>query len=413
MVWMNKKDIILVVNVGSTSFKYQLLDMEHGTCLAKGETEGVFTGEAQYRWRSGSHSGARQLDASGGYAPCIRQMIEVLTDWDDGVIPSLESIGAVGFKAVMAGRLNYPALVTEELLQEMEKYSFVAPAHNPPYIETMRTFQKLMPATPLVASFETGFHRTIPAPAYIYPFPARYREKYGLRKYGFHGASHSYVAWKLPQVMGGEKLRIISCHLGGSSSLCAIRDGCSVDTTMGFSPQAGLPNNNRNGDLDVFSVLYLMEQENLSPAHMRELLSKESGLLGLSGISGDMRILKASGDSRAKLAIRHFVLCVKKYVGSFVAELNGVDVITFSGGMGENDADLRCQICENMDYLGVKLDWETNSQAVGDLPADGVEISAPDSRVKIIVLPTNEEWMVALNTRRVVAGAGVCPDVHI
>ncbi len=400
---MNKKDLILVVNVGSTSYKYQLLHMGQGKSLAKGKIENVFTGKADYSWSQGTAGAKEVLDAATGYGPCIQRMIEVLTDQEQGVISSLGEIGAVGFKAVLAGEGYSVSFVTEELLSQMEKYIFVAPAHNPPYIEAMRTFASLMPGTPLVASFETGFHRTIPEEAHVYPLPKEYREKYGLRKYGFHGASHSYVAWKIPQVVGREDVRIISCHLGGSSSLCAIRDGKSIDTSMGFSPQAGIPNNNRNGDMDVFAVLYLMEMEGLSPTDMREILSKKSGLLGLSGISGDMRALKASHDPAAKLTVDHMVHSVKKYIGSFAAELNGVDVITFSGGIGENDAQLRQKVLEHMDYLGVKLDEESNKAAVGDLPADGVVISAADSKVKVIALPTNEEWMVAMNAHKLIS----------
>lgn len=399
---MNKKDTILVVNVGSTSFKYKLFDMAQGQCLAGGRIENVFTAAAEYTWQNGLHRGRETLDASAGYEVCIRRMIAILTDKSVGVVSELETIGGVGFKAVLAGKINYPVMVTQQLLCEMEKYNFVAPAHNPPYIEAMRSFAERMPGTALVASFETGFHSTIPEAAYSYPFPKKYREKYGLRKYGFHGASHSYVAWKINQLTGREDLRIISCHLGGSSSLCAIRDGKSVDTTMGFSPQAGIPNNNRNGDLDIFAVLYLMEREKLTPTQMREILSTNSGLLGLSGISGDMRVLKGSADPRAKLTIDHLVYCIKKYLGGFLAELNGADIITFSGGIGENDSDLRQRICENMDFFGIRLNQQANRETVGELPADGVEISAPDSRVKIMVLPTNEEWMVAMNTRRVI-----------
>ena len=401
---MNKTDRILVINVGSTSFKYQLLDMGRGCRLAKGRVENVFTENAEFQWECGEYTGRERLDARGGYDPCIQRMLEVLTDSERGAVTALGEIGGVGFKAVLAGRINCPSLVDEELLRTMDRYSFVAPAHNPPYIAAMRAFQSMMPGTPLVASFETSFHQTIPEYAYVYPFPEEYRKKYGLRKYGFHGASHSYVAWKLPQILNRRDLRVISCHLGGSSSLCAIRNGRSLDTSMGFSPQAGLPNNNRNGDLDVFSVLYLMEQEGMSPVQMRELLSKKSGLLGLSGISGDMRVLKSSGAPQAKLAIEHLVYCVKKYIGSFAAVMNGVDVVTFSGGIGENDDSLRSRICDQMDFLGIRLDEEANRSAVGALPEDGVVISPADRSVKVIVLPTNEEWMVAMNTHRVIAG---------
>lgn len=392
----------MVVNVGSTSFKYQLLDMKTEQCLAKGRVENVFTDAAPHQWKCGGRAGEEVLNATGGYDPCIQSMLKKVTDPEYGVVQNLAEISGVGFKAVLAGEINYPCLVTEELLALMEKYTFVAPAHNPPYISSMRAFRELMPNTPLVASFETGFHKTIPSYVYSYPFPKEYREKYGLRKYGFHGASHSYIAWKVPQVLKNQDLRIISCHLGGSSSLCAIRDGESQDTSMGFSPQAGIPNNNRNGDLDVFSVLYLMEQEKLTPTQMREILSKQSGLLGLSGVSGDMRVLKSCTDPQAQLTIDHMVYSVKKYIGSFAAELNGVDVITFSGGIGENDASLRSRICQQMDYLGVKLDSQANAGAVGVLPEDGVVISSPDSKVTVMVLPTNEEWMVAMSTYKVI-----------
>lgn len=395
---MNKPDRILVVNVGSTSLKFKLLDMRQGSCLAKGKVEDVFAEYARFQWTCGEYAGNERVDAREGYGPCIQQMVKVLTDRDVGAVAGLEEIGGVGFKAVLAGGLNCPSLVNDELLQRMEAYSFVAPAHNPPYIDAMRMFRKIMPDTPLVASFETGFHRTIPEYAYVYPLPREFREKYGLRKYGFHGASHSFVAWKVAQIFGKKDLRIISCHLGGSSSLCAIQNGRSIDTSMGFSPQAGLPNNNRNGDLDVFAVLYLMEQEHLSPIQMREILSKKSGLLGLSGISGDMRELKRSSEPQAKLAIEHLIYCAKKYIGGFAAEMNGVDVVTFSGGIGENDDGIRSGICSQMDFLGIKLNDEANRRATGVLPENGAVISAEDAPVKVIALPTNEEWMVALNT---------------
>lgn len=403
--------IILVVNVGSTSFKYRLFDMKRESCLARGSFERVGTEHSAYRCEQGGRTEAGEINTLGGYAPCIRLMMDMLCCGEAPVISSPEEIDGVGFKSVLAGEINYPVRVTPELYAEMERYVFVAPAHNPPYMEAMHSFEKLLPGTPLVASFETGFHRTIPDYARVYPFPKEYREKYGVRKYGFHGASHSYVAWKLPQVLGRDDLRIVSCHLGGSSSLCAINGGRSIDSSMGFSPQAGILNNNRSGDLDVFAVLYLMEMEQLSPGQMREMLSKRSGLLGLSGISGDMRDLENSGSEDARLTIEHFVYSVKKYIGAFAAEMNGIDVLNFSGGIGENGSLIRSAVCRSMDYLGIKLDEEKNNALHGTLPEDGVVISAADSRVKVTVLPTNEEWMVAMNTVKVLRGE-ITPENH-
>ena len=396
--------IILVVNVGSTSLKYRLFDMRGQTCLAKGAFDRVGTARSAFSWEQKGMHGSGEINTLEGYSPCIGKMMQLITEGDAPVIASADEIDGVGFKAVLAGKINYPVRVTEELYGEMEKYVFVTPAHNPPYMAVMRSFEKMLPDTPLVASFETGFHSTIPDYARVYPFPKVYRDKYGLEKYGFHGASHSYAAWKIPQLLGRKDLRIVSCHLGGSSSLCAIKNGTSMDSSMGFSPQAGILNNNRNGDLDVFAVLYLMEKENLSPVQMREMLSKHSGLLGLSGISGDMRDLESSDSDNARITIEHFVYSVKKYIGAFAAEMNGIDVLSFSGGIGENGNGIRSAICRDMDYLGIRLDEEKNAALRGTLPPNGCVISSPDSMTKVLVLPTNEEWMVAMNTLRVLTG---------
>lgn len=404
-----EKPIILVVNVGSTSFKYRLFDMSCQRCLAKGAFERVGSSSSPYSWEQGNKRGEGEINTLEGYSPCIGLMMEMLIK--EGVISSADEIDGVGFKAVMAGKINYPVRVTETLYEEMEKYVFVTPAHNPPYMAAMRSFERILPGTPLVASFETGFHRTIPEYARVYPFPKEYREKYALMKYGFHGASHSYAAWKLPQVLGRDELRIVNCHLGGSSSLCAIKNGRSIDSSMGFSPQAGILNNNRSGDLDVFAVLYLMEKERLDPSAMREILSRQSGLLGLSGISGDMRDLKESRSDDARLTIDHFVYSVKKYIGAFAAEMNGIDVLCFTGGIGERGNAERSAICKNMEYLGIRLDEEKNRALCGSLPEDGALISAPDSPVKVIALPTNEELMVAMNTLKVLRGE-ITPEKH-
>lgn len=395
--------LILVVNVGSTSFKYQLLKMPGMDCLSRGKVDRVFSGQAEFFWQNqNGKKHSMLLDARSGYEPCISQMLTILTQGSEKVMASLEEIAAVGFKTVMAGPLNRTVKVTPQVYEQMEKYNFVAPAHNPPYIAAMKAFEEVMPNVPLVAAFETSFHKQIPEERTVYAFPKELREKYGLRKYGFHGASHSYISWIVPQILGVQNNpKIISCHLGGSSSISAIQDGHSVDTSMGFSPQAGLPNNNRNGDIDVFAVLYLMEQENLSPVQMRQILSTDSGLKGISGISGDVRDLKSSSEPEANLALNHLVYSAKRYIGSFAAEMNGVDIVTFSGGIGENDPQTRAAICESMDYLGIKLDEEKNENLCGQIDGVGQVISADDSRVKVIVVPTNEELMVAMRVEQV------------
>ena len=392
-------DKILIVNVGSTSFKFQLLDSHSLDCLAKGGIDRVFYQDSLFRMSSKKTGElSRRIDTQEGYSKCIEKMMEALCN--NNLINDVKDISAVGFKTVLAGNINYPVLVTDEVIEQMRHFNFVAPAHNPPYIEALNIFRESVPEIPLVAVFEPGFHRTIPDFKRVYPFPKEIRERYCLQKNGFHGASHGYVAWKISQQEGiGSTDRIISCHLGGSSSICAIKGGESTDTSMGFSPQSGLPMNNRNGDLDVFSVLYLMEEENMSPSEMRELLSTESGLKGISGISEDVRVLKESGSDDAMLALNHYAYSVKKYIGAYIAEMNGLDVITFSGGIGENDPDMRRMICSELDFFGIRLDDERNRQyTAANLPSDGIDISDPLSEIRIIVLPANEEHMVAMQT---------------
>lgn len=403
---------ILVVNVGSTSFKFKLLDMAARCTLIKGKIDRVFNKDSVFFYKTAYGLSSHMLiDTCAGYPSCIQIMIETITDKKLGIVSGLDEITAIGFKTVHAGEVNGPVVISDELLDEMRKFSFAAPAHNPPYIDAISRFRSILPTIPMVAVFETDFHRTIPTYASVYPLPAHLREKYHLRKFGFHGASHSYAAWKLPQILGkvpGDSLRIISCHLGGSSSLCAIKDGRSIDTSMGFSPQSGLPMNNRCGDLDVFSVLYLMEQERLTPGSMSKILTTQSGLKGISGISGDVRDLEKDGSAAANLALESFAYHVKKYIGSYLAVMNGADVISFSGGIGENDPLIRSMICRKLDYLGIMLDEEKNRMvepSYGPLPENGVDISASGAKVAVYVLPTDEELMVAMQTMSVIRGA--------
>jgi len=393
-------EIILVVNVGSTSFKFQAIDAANGMSYCRGNIQRVFSAESSFDYIRGTYRSQQYLDSSdGGYKTCIDCMLTILLDKSHGVIDSLDAIRAVGFKAVHGGRFNYPVLVTDEVLDEMRQYCDVAPAHNLPYLDAMEAFAALLPEIPLAAVFESAFHRDIPEYASSYAVPFGWREKYGAKRYGFHGASHSFIAQKTADLSGNKECRIISCHLGGSSSVCAINNGKSVYCSLGFSPQSGLPQSNRCGDLDPFLLLRIMEREDYSPAEMRDVLSNRCGLLGMSGISGDVRDLKASDSPRAEQALQSFVWEVKKQIGICFALLNGADAISFTGGIGENSSMLREAICSGMDGIGIVLDLDKNNNAVADS-----QISSEKSKLKIFVVPTDEEKIVAEATAKLIEG---------
>jgi len=362
---------ILVANIGSTSFKYRFYDMESDEILAQGREE-----------RIGQPGGACQ-----DHGAAIRKCLDELGPVD---------IGAVGFKAVHAGPLTGARIVNDEVLQAMEEFTFLAPAHNPPYIAAMRAFKAQMPGLPLVALFETAFFDQLSEAAVTYGVPHEWKAKYGIRRYGFHGASHRAASEKAQELIGRKDVRHISCHLGGSSSMAAIRDGVAVDTTFGISAQSGLPHNNRTGDLDVFAVLFMMNKLSLSVDEVVEILSSKSGLAGISGGSGDMRDLQdaaAGGDARARLALDVLVRSIRHYIGAFFVELGGLDVLTFSGGIGENSPDIRLGVCAGLSGLGIELDEELNAKARGE-----ARISAAGSRVAIHIVPADEERVVARAT---------------
>jgi acetate kinase len=297
-------------------------------------------------------------------------------------------------------------LVDDDLLAAMQDLVSVAPVHNPVYIEAMQIFKELLPGVPMVAVFETGFHSTIPKRASTYGIPYEWGEKYGVRRYGFHGSSHRYVSLRVPEFLcrSAQGLRLISCHLGGSSSIAAISSGQSVDTSLGFSPQSGLEHSSRSGDLDPFAVFYIMEKENLPQAEARQALTKKSGLLGISGVSNDVRDLEKAaeeGNTRAALALDVFVYGVKKYIGAFAAALEGLDALAFAGGIGENSWRVRQQVCAGLEFLGVHLNPEANRA-----PAHGDRlISLPCSQVAVVVVYTNEELMVARETAKVLSSS--------
>ena len=384
---------ILVANVGSTSFKYKLFDMTDESILSEGKIENIGYGSSTFKFTGIQESSGERKSLN--YTSAVKFAIDFLTDQKSGVLKSLSELSAIGFKTVHAKGIRECRILDAKAIAAMEDYTFLAPAHNPPYINAIRIFTDLVPTTPLVGLFEPTFHRNIPDYAFMYGIPYEWYQKYDIRKYGFHGASHRWVSLRAPEIAGleGGKARIISCHLGGSSSMCAIQDGVSIDTSMGFSPQSGLLNAKRCGDLDPFIPLYVQKQEGLGPDQVAQALNNNSGLLGISGVSGDMRpILDAAdaGNDRARLAVDTFCYGIKKYIGSYFIALGGLDILAFTGGIGEKSDAIRAKICNGLDCIGVTLDQNRNKVTT----MDGV-ISHSDSKVKVVVVTANEELVVA------------------
>jgi acetate kinase len=383
---------VLVANLGSTSFKYRLFDINGNTQLARGGIERIGSPQSKCTVEIGAKRQEKMLGVPD-HAEAVHQCLAQLTDPENGCLRDASEVSAIAFKAVHGGRLSGVKLVTDDVLAAMEEVNSVAPAHNPPYINAMRLLAEKLPEIPLVAVFETDFHQTIPERNRCYAIPYEWSEKFLVKRYGFHGASHRYIAQRTAELLGCKNLRIISCHLGGSSSLCAIRDGQSVATSMGFSPQSGLPQNNRVGDFDPFALPVLVNQTGKSLEEVLDMLANQAGLLGLSGISSDLRdIIQAAetGNSRAKLALDVFATSVRHYLGAYMVELGGVDVIVFTGGIGENRPSIRSSVLENLEPMGIVLDPEINNSAQGE-----AKVSAETSKVQVWVMPTNEELIVA------------------
>ena len=378
---------ILVANIGSTSFKYRLYATDRGLVLAQGRIEriGQPGGECPDYETAIRHATA---DIAGEGRPLAR----------------LSDLAAVGFKAVHAGPLGGARLVDDAVLAAMEEFSFFAPAHNPPYVAAMRSFRRALPDVPLVALFETAFFDRLDEAATTYAVPFAWREELGVRRYGFHGASHRAASEKALDAVG-RRARHISCHLGGSSSLAAVRDGVAIDTSFGISPQSGLPQNNRTGDLDVFAALFVMKRRGLGVDDMARVLATQSGLAGISGLSGDIRDLDEAaeqGNPRARLALDVFVYAIRRYLGAFLVALGGIDVLTFSGGIGENSPAIRAGVCAGLEEFGLVLDEALNGAARGE-----ATISSARSRARILIVPADEERIVARATAEVVAGGPV------
>lgn len=386
---------ILVANLGSTSFKYRLFDMTDERQLARGGIDRIGAAESSCFVEIGEHR--EEVTATvPDHAVAVRQCLEQLTAAETGCLKDASEVAAIGFKAVHGGRVSGVQRVTDDVLAAMEEMNQVAPAHNPPYINAMRLLGEKLPEIPLVAAFETGFHQTVPDRLKYYACPEEWATKYNIRKWGFHGASHRYIANRVADLLG-EDLRVVSCHLGGSSSLCAIRGRESVQTSMGMSPQSGLPHNNRVGDFDPFAIPVVMKATGKSLDEVLDELANQGGLLGLSKVSGDCRDLEEAalqGNDRAELALDMFTSEVRRYLGGMMVELGGLDVLVFTGGIGENGVGIRDAVCTNLEELGIKLEAALNSSPQGE-----TKINADDSRTQVWVLPTNEEIVVARQTR--------------
>ena len=387
--------LVLVANLGSTSFKYRLFDMDDQRCLARGSVERIGEAESRCRVEIGEWQEER-VEPVPDHGVAVEACLRQLTDPGHGAITDASQVAAIGFKAVHGGRRSGVFRVDEELLQAMAEMNAAAPAHNPPYIAAMRLLRERFPELPLVAAFETDFHRTIPPARREYAIPRDWADGLHVRKWGFHGASHRYIATRAPQRIGRERPRIISCHLGGSSSLTAIRDGESVMTTMGMTPQTGLPQNNRVGDFDPFALPLILQRTGLSLDEVLRRLASEGGLLGLSGRSGDIRDLEEAagqGDAGAQLALDVFVEEIRRHLGGMIVALGGVDAIVFTGGIGENAQAIRLRVCGGLEELGIVADAGRNAAVSGESA-----FHAESSRCELWVIPTNEELIVARQT---------------
>jgi len=395
---------IVVCNIGSSSFKFQLLDMPSERPLARGHAERVGGGGSTVTyWVRGEKVVQSELPLPS-HREAVEHALRFLVDPEKGVLTGWGEITGVGFKTVQAGEKNGSVLLTPDVLEAMESYSDLAPAHNPPYLTAIRMFQEILPETPLVGVFEPGFHVGIPEEARVYGTPYEWIETYGVVKYGYHGASHRFITAETVRLLGlpARDHKIISCHLGGSSSLCAFKNGSSVDTSMGFTPQSGLLQGTRIGDMDPFVLPYIMKKKGMTLEAALEECSSNGGLAGLSGISGDMRDIKEAarrGDRRALLARKKFIYDVKRYIGEFLVLMEGVDAITFTGGIGQRDAELRHEVLTPLRFLGLRLDDERNAK-------HDQLITAPDSSVAVLVMETDEEIVVARETVAVIGGTG-------
>ncbi len=396
---------VLVVNAGSSSLKYQLIDMDNKSVLAKGLCEriGIEGSNLQHTCVMKGLDKVTIKNPMKDHGDAIQMVIDALVNAEYGAISSMSEIGAVGHRVVHgAEEFTDSTIITEAVLKQIEKCTPLAPLHNPPNIIGIEACKKFMPDTPMVAVFDTAFHQTMPSKAFMYALPYECYETDRIRKYGFHGTSHKYVAQEAVKVLGkpAEELKIVTCHLGNGSSISAVDGGKCVDTSMGFTPLDGVPMGTRTGSMDPAVMTYLMNK-GMSAKEIDNLVNKESGVAGVSGVSSDFRDLSAAakdGNKRAELALEMFRYQVKKYIGSYAAAMGGIDAVVFTAGVGENDAPMRKAIVSGLEFMGIKIDDEKNSTR------GTVDISAADATVKTLVIPTDEEMMIAIDTKRLVEG---------
>ena len=394
---------ILVLNNGSSSVKYKLIDSDTKRVLAEGGVEKIGLPDSFIKFKTPDGKKETVVVSMPDHKEAIRQVFKVLTDPEKGVIRDLKEINAVGHRVVHGMEyFNKSVLITPEVIERVKECYPVAPLHNPANITGIEAILDLLPEVPQVAVFDTAFHQTMPAKAYMYALPYEDYEKFGIRRYGFHGTSHRYVSRRACEFLGldYEKQRIITCHIGNGGSITAIRDGKSVDTSMGLTPTEGLMMGTRVGDVDPGALTYLMERRDIGYKELQKIINKESGVLGVSGISNDMRDIEAgieAGNERAILAMDMYEYRILKYIGAYTAALSGADVIVFTGGVGENQISTRENICKALEYLGVTFNAEANK-----VRGSEIEISGPDSKIRVVVIPTDEEMMIASDTAEIV-----------
>lgn len=394
---------ILVLNCGSSSVKYKLIESENGNVLAEGGVEKIGLPDSFLKFKRTDGSKETITVSMPDHKEAVKNVLNILTDPKESVIKSYEEIDAVGHRVVHGmEKFNKSMLITPEVIEKVKECYPVAPLHNPANITGIEAVTELIPGVPQVGVFDTAFHQTMPAKAFMYALPYEDYEKFGVRRYGFHGTSHRYVSRRACEFLGEpyEKQRIITCHIGNGGSITAVKDGISVDTSMGLTPTEGLVMGTRVGDVDPGALTYLMKCEGLDADGLTNVINKKSGVFGISGISSDMRDIEdaiAAGNERAKLAMDMYEYRILKYIGAYTAVLGGVDVIAFTAGVGENSPELREAICEKLAYMGITLDKEANRSRGKE-----VEISGKDSKVKVVVIPTDEELVIAQDTAMIV-----------
>ena len=388
---------ILVLNCGSSSFKYQLIDMENDEVIAKGNYERIGMEGSFLTHKFGNEKKVYEHTVSN-HEEAITFTMEKFVEPGIAVVSSLDEIDGIGHRIVHGGeKFTSSVVITDEVIEGIKDAIKFAPLHNPAHIQGIEACFKALPGKTNVAVFDTAFHQTMPKEHYMFAVPYEYYEKYGIRKYGAHGTSHKYVTARIAEILGRDDLKVVSCHIGQGASISAVQNGICIDTSMGLTPLGGIPMGSRSGDLDPSVVTYIMEKENLSPKEMETILNKKSGLLGLSEISADNRdietAIKENDDEKAKLAMEHYAYKIAGYIAKFAAAMNGADVIVFTAGVGERGVNERKMICKYLGFMGVELDEELNN-----IRAEEVEISKPDSKTKVWIVPTNEELMIARET---------------